>query len=173
LSNTLDIVSQFIVPSPNGVFTETEKNWMPNDDMPFHFVKWSNPVEVVHADPVEKTCKTVFLGESSPGYDTDWRGSSQVITIGEYRAAIIHETHSLENETPQQFLRYRHRVLLWDKDWNLVQVSKTFSFLGVWVEFCCGWAIKGNDVYISCSTQDSAAYVIRIPQDKFWGAINV
>ena len=48
-------------PAPNTSYCE--KNWMPILDKPYHFIKWTNPTEVVKADPVTGACETVILQE--------------------------------------------------------------------------------------------------------------
>jgi hypothetical protein len=65
---------------------------MPIIDMPFHFVKWSNPTEVVKIDPVNRTCVIVHAQrpEKYVPFTYDWRGGSHVIPFGEYRIAICH-----------------------------------------------------------------------------------
>ena len=36
-------------------FTHLEKNWMPILDMPFHFVRWCNPLEIIKVNPNNKS----------------------------------------------------------------------------------------------------------------------
>ena len=54
------------------------KNWMPIEDLPYHYVKWSNPAEIVKIDPDNNTCTTVHLG-TTVNLPRDVRGGSQVI----------------------------------------------------------------------------------------------
>ena len=42
--------------------TYLEKNWMPIFDMPYHFVKWANPLEIVKVNPEDKSTQTVKKG---------------------------------------------------------------------------------------------------------------
>jgi len=58
-----------------------EKNWMPILDMPFHYVKWTNPTEVIKVDPKTGTSKTVYIIEQDVTFPRDIRGGSQVITV--------------------------------------------------------------------------------------------
>ena len=56
---------------------------------PYHFVKWSNPVEVVKVDPKEQTCESIFIGEENPTRkrskrvysNTPWRDYYIAITM--------------------------------------------------------------------------------------------
>ena len=42
--------------------TPLEKNWMPILDMPFHFVRWCDPLQVMRVNPKEKSKQTVKKG---------------------------------------------------------------------------------------------------------------
>ena len=54
-------VARYPIPAPGDDNTYCEKNWMPIVDMPWHFVKWCNPCEVVKFDIKTKTTTTVHL----------------------------------------------------------------------------------------------------------------
>ena len=60
----VDEMSRTRIPAPGNKDSYCEKNWMPIIDKPYHFVKWSNPTEVVHYDIHSKITKTVHLDES-------------------------------------------------------------------------------------------------------------
>jgi hypothetical protein len=159
-------ISRFRIPVPFNNDSYCEKNWMPVLDMPYHFVKWTNPTEVVKVDPTNKTCEQVFLGQS---YSTkrDIRGGSQVVTIGDYRIAITHEADLWKNKNNNKEATYRHRIVTWDKDWNVVNISDEFDFMTGYIEFCCGLAIKDDNVLISFGYGDNAAYLLNMPLNYF------
>jgi len=154
-------ISRFRIPTPNGNKSYCEKNWMPILSNPYEFVKWSNPVEVAKADPINKSCETIFLGEYTPGCK-DWRGGSQVVPWGDYYVAIIHESNLFNSEAGRKNATYRHRFIIWDKDWNRMVLSEEFSFLNANIEFCCGMSIKGDYFYITAGIQDNASILIKI-----------
>jgi hypothetical protein len=52
-------VNRYRIEPPNG-HTYCEKNWMPVVDLPYHFVKWTNPTEVVKVDIHNGTSETTF-----------------------------------------------------------------------------------------------------------------
>jgi hypothetical protein len=166
LDNQVKEISRFRIPPPFDNSSYCEKNWMPILDMPYHFVKWTNPTEVVKIDPVNKTCEQVFLGQP---YSTkrDIRGGSQVITIGDYRIAITHEVDLWKNKNNNKEGTYRHRIITWDKDWNVVNISDEFDFMTGYIEFCCGLAVKDDNVLISFGCEDNAAYLLNIPLNYF------
>jgi hypothetical protein len=166
LDNKVTEISRFRIPAPFNNDSYCEKNWMPILDMPYHFVKWTNPTEIVKVDPINKTCKQIFLGKP---YSTkrDIRGGSQVITIGDYRVAITHEVDLWKNKNNNKEATYRHRIVTWDKDWNIVNISDEFDFMTGYIEFCCGLAVKDDNVLVSFGYEDNAAYLLNIPLNYF------
>ena len=166
-NNKVEEISRFRIPAPiNDDTSYCEKNWMPILDMPYHFVKWTNPTEVVKVDPIKKTCTQVFLGTDYSS-KRDIRGGSQVITIGDYRVAITHEVDLWQNKNNNKEATYRHRIVTWDKDWNVVNISDEFDFMTGYIEFCCGLAIKDDNVLVSFGYEDNAAYLLKIPLNYF------
>ena len=160
-----DEIKRTRIPATGADDTYCEKNWMPILDQPFHYVKWSNPTEVVKYDPDAHTTTTVHLDQNAyiPGLP-DFRGGSQVIPYGDYYLAVIHEVDLTKHETGQKDGVYKHRFLVWDKKWNLVKYTNSFDFLGADIEFCCGAAWVKNDLLISFGFQDNAAFILKIPR---------
>ena len=149
-----------------------EKNWMPVIDMPYHFVKWSNPTQVVKVDMENNVADTVFLGEKViQGYG-DWRGGSSVINWGENRVAIVHEVDLFHNELGNKDAYYYHRFLVWDKKWNIVKLSDRFNFMTGHIEFCCGLGIIDDKMLFTFGYQDNAAYIVEAPLKFMEGFIN-
>lgn len=141
-----------------------EKNWMPVDDLPFHYVKWANPTEVVKVDIHSGTSEQVVIKEGI-GNLQNMRGSSQVIRYGDYRICVIHETKLWKNKIDQRNAKYTHRFVIWDLDWNLQHISEEFSFMDGEIEFCCGMAFdKKENLLISFAFQDNAAYILKVPK---------
>ena len=148
-----------------------EKNWMPVLDMPYHFIRHADPVELVKVDCLNKSCKVVIKKEITEKIATtklqncDLRGGSQVIPFGEYRLCITHEVffpfHPVGNGKDAH---YYHRFVFYDKDWNIVKISKRFKFMDAMIEFNCGLADVGEDLLITFGYQDNAAYVLRMPK---------
>jgi hypothetical protein len=166
LDNKVTEISRFRIPVPFNNDSYCEKNWMPILDMSYHFVKWTNPTEVVKVDPINKTCEQVFLGHPYSA-KRDIRGGSQVVTIGDYRVAITHEADLWKNKNNNKEATYRHRIVTWDKEWNVVNVSDEFDFMTGYIEFCCGLAIKDDNVLISFGYGDNAAYLLNMPLNYF------
>ena len=145
-----------------------EKNWMPVLDQPFTYVKWCNPTEVVKVNKNYKA-ETIFKGDITPfGYDdrglTEPRGDSQVIKYGDYYLALTHEVDLFKSELSRKDGIYRHKFLLWDKDWNLVGSSKDFTIMNAHIEFSCGVCHYEDHILITLGFSDNAAYILKVPQ---------
>jgi tetratricopeptide (TPR) repeat protein len=144
-----------------------EKNWMPILDMPYHYVKWTNPTEVVKVDPKMGTSETMYIIEQDVNFPRDIRGGSQVITVGNYRIALTHEVDLWKNEQGKKDAQYYHRFIVWDMEWNIVAYSDAFKFMTAFIEFSCGLAFDGNDFVIPFGFQDSTAFILRLPIHTF------
>lgn len=156
-------VSRLRIPAPAPDNSYCEKNWVPVLDKPYHFIKWSSPVELVKAYPDEAKCEQVFVRQGCVA-PMDQRGGSQVVRWGNMYISITHDVVLFKNYLKQKDAIYRHRLLVWDDQLNLVGISKQFSFLDARVEFCVGAAILGEDLLISFGFQDNAAFVLRTPK---------
>ena len=156
-------VNRIRIPAPDPNTSYCEKNWVPVIDKPYHFIKWSMPTELVYANPNEAKCEQVFVKQTIPA-PADQRGSSQVIRWGSMYISITHEVNLFKNYLKQKDAIYRHRLLLWDDQLNLIGLTKAFSFLDARVEFCVGAVIHKGDLLVSFGFQDNAAFVLRVPK---------
>ena len=152
------------IPAPGNDDSYCEKNWMPILDQPHKFVKWTNPTEV--AD----TSGTKTISEVKNNYrytDRDLRGSSQVIPYKGKYIAFLHECALYKSELLAKDAVYLHRLVVWDKDWNIEYLSEPFSFTGAPIEFCTGLAEYKDSFLVSFGVQDNAAFILKIPARKF------
>lgn len=163
--NTVNEISRLRIPAPGENNSYCEKNWMPILDKPFHYIKWTNPTEVVKVDYLNGTCETIKLEREKKilGVD-DFRGGSQVISWNGYYLTIIHEVRLFNTELGRKDGRYYHRFILWDNDFNLVNASNLFEFIGGHVEFCCGMAFLNGEFLISFGFQDNAAFILKVSE---------
>ena len=155
------------IPAPGNDGSYCEKNWMPIIDLPYHYVKWCNPVEVVKVNPDLLICETVFLGSSTINLDHDLRGGSQVLPYGDrHRIAITHQVDLFKSKMGRKDARYLNRFVVWDLDWNIVRVSEPFDFLGADIEFTCGaaWSPKDGALMVTFGYQDNSAFLLEIPK---------
>ena len=171
--NSIKEISRWRIPAPGENNSYCEKNWMPILDLPYHYIKWSNPTEVVRVDPIEKTCITVHISESTIPNLCDFRGGSQVISWNGYYLAIIHEVRLFNSELGRKDGRYYHRFVVWDKNFNIVTFSELFDFLEGDIEFCCGLALHNNNFLVSFGFQDNVAFILSFPESLLYNLVNV
>lgn len=157
-------INRYRIQPPNDPNSYCEKNWMPVIDMPFHFVKWANPTELVKVDIKYKTSKTIILKNGIDNLQ-NLRGGSHVIPFKGGRMCIIHEVDLWKNKLQQKDAKYTHRFIVWDADWNIKHISEPFSFMDGEIEFCCGLAEYKNDLLITFGFQDNAAYLLKMNKD--------
>lgn len=150
-----------------------EKNWMPIVDMPFHFIKWTNPTEIVKVDLVTNTSKTVKSVDQVVHTNRDIRGGSQVISYKNYYIAITHEVNLFFNKLGQKDANYYHRFIVWDKDWNIVHTSPEFTFFSSNIEFSCGIALVDNSIIVTVGLQDTTSFIIKIPSKYFENFVGI
>jgi len=161
--NNVKEVSRVRIPPPKDLSSYCEKNWMPVMDLPWHFVKWCNPTELVKFDTNKKTSYTVFTGEVFP-LGTDLRGGTQVIQYKDYYVTLIHQVDLFKSEVGRKDGVYRHRFVVWDKNWKIHKYTDEFSIMDGHVEFATGLAFHEGNFLLTFGFQDNAAYVLKIPQ---------
>lgn len=156
-------VSRLRIPAPGTDESYCEKNWMPILDKPFHFVKWAMPTEIVWANPEKPETKTTLLN-NTPTPPRDQRGGTPIVRWGDYYIAITHEVWLWYNYLKQKDSIYRHRLIVWDKDFNFLGLSsENLSFLESPIEFCIGAAVHNGDLLLGFGVQDNCAFVLRTP----------
>jgi FkbM family methyltransferase len=158
-------VKRVRMPAPGEDNTYCEKNWMPVLDNPYHFVKWTMPTEIVWSNPETPETKTVILNQT-PKPPRDQRGGTPIVKWGDYYICITHEVWLWYNYLKQKDSVYRHRLVVWDKDFNFLGLSpENISFLEAPIEFCIGAAIHKGDLLLGFGVQDNCAFVLRTPAD--------
>ena len=163
-------VQRVRIPPPVDVNSYCEKNWMPILDMPYHFVKWAMPTEVVKANPDKAECEQV-LTKSTPTVPIDQRGGTNIVSWGDYYIAFTHEVKLWRNYLEQKDSIYRHRMIVWDKEFNFVGLSNSFAFLDTPIEFCVGAAVRNGKLLLSFGVQDNAAFVLEVPKKVVNGLV--
>jgi hypothetical protein len=163
-------VQRVRIPPPIDVSSYCEKNWMPILDMPYHFVKWAMPTEIVKANPDKSECEQV-LTRSTPSVPIDQRGGTNIVSWGDYYIAFTHEVKLWRNYLEQKDSIYRHRMIVWDKEFNFVGLSNSFAFLDTPIEFCVGAAVRNGKLLLSFGVQDNAAFVLEVPKKVVNGLV--
>jgi predicted GH43/DUF377 family glycosyl hydrolase len=140
-----------------------EKNWMPILDMPYHYVKWTTPTEIVKYDNKKGVTKKVHLIKQDVSFKRDIRGGSQVVKYKDYYVALTHEVDLWNDEQGRKDAQYYHRFIVWDKDWKIVYNSDEFKFADARIEFSCGIHFERNELLITFGFQDTTAFILAMP----------
>ena len=145
-----------------------EKNWMPIIDEPFHFVKWTNPTEIVNVDLDKNISKQIYTNNLKYNLPYDIRGGSPLIEWDENSyICITHEVDfRLKNHNGHKDADYYHRFIIFDKDYSIKYISDSFNFMTAKIEFCIGLAQYKNDILITFGFQDNCSYIIKINKDR-------
>jgi hypothetical protein len=152
------------LPAPRDDKTYCEKNWMPIADQPFAYIKWSNPTERVVCDIDAVTTTTTHLNEARYVVGLkDFRGGSHVIPYGDYHIAFSHDVDLTKPPVGSKDAIYRHRIIVWDKNWNLVKFTEPFDFMDAKIEFCCGAAFYGDSLLVTFGYQDNCSFILKMP----------
>ena len=165
-------INRYRIQPPKDPNSYCEKNWMPILDKEMTFVKWSNPTEVVKAD-LSTLSTTVTHNTPYIQIGSDLRGGSQVIPFGnDHYIAIVHEVDLFASEVGRKDAVYRHRFIVWDKNWNIIKFTKDFSMMNGHVEFAVGMCHWGDNILITFGFQDNAAYILRVKNTDLLDFIN-
>jgi hypothetical protein len=154
------------IPAPGADNGYCEKNWMPVLDKPYNFIKWTMPTQLVESFPYNETmtCEEVFVKDCLPA-PADQRGGSQIVRWGDYYLTFTHEVNLWYNYLSQKDATYRHRLVVWDTDFNFLGLSpQPLTFLDAYVEFCTGAALYKGDLLVSFGYQDNAAFALQMPK---------
>lgn len=141
-----------------------EKNWMPIKNLPFHFIKWTNPTEVVKVDLNKNQAEQIFLANKQYQLSLDLRGGSQLIVWDDDTyLSIVHECKFIpKNFNDYKDADYYHRFVIWDKNWSIKYISENFNFMTAKTEFCIGLEQVNNNIIIIFGFQDNACYAVKL-----------
>lgn len=164
-------VSRYRIPGPAPDNEYCMKNCTPILDKPFHLLKWTNPTCIMKFDPNSGETISYETSKYIPMYN-DMRGGSQVIPYKNGYLTLIHDTDLYNSEQGRKDATYRHRFVVWNKDFQIQKVSPLFSFMNIKIEFCCGLAEYKNDFLITFGAQDNAGYILKVSKKVVEDFIN-
>jgi hypothetical protein len=145
-----------------------EKNWMPIIDKPFHFVKWTNPTEVIRANLNDNLSERIFLSEHKENLPYEIRGGTPLIPWNDDQyLCICHDVdYRPKNYNGHKDSDYYHRFVIFNNDFTINTISEQFNFMTAKIEFCIGLAQYKDDILITFGFQDNSSYIIRINKNK-------
>lgn len=155
-------ISRQRIPSLEPDDSYCEKNWMPVLDKDFHWIKWTNPTELVK---YSKNTEQVLLNNYKEFNSLDLRGGSQVIRYKNYYLSIVHESEIYFTDTDKKNANYYHRFIMWDQNFNIKQLSDRFKFMDGKIEFCCGLCEYKDLILITFGFQDNASFLLACKSD--------
>jgi len=141
-----------------------EKNWMPIKNKPFHFVKWSNPTEIVKVDLENNIAKPIYLSSQHISTNNDLRGGTQLIEWNNNcYLSIVHSCKFIsQNFNGYKDSDYYHNFIIWNNDYSIKYISQSFNFMTAKVEFCLGLEKIDDNIFISFGFQDNGAYLLKL-----------
>jgi len=168
-------IERYRLDTPNSNPSYCEKNWVPIIDKPYHFLKWSNPVDIVKVDLSTKMengfykCEQVYLSKNTHPLPRDIRGGTQLVPWEDGYLMIGHEVDLFKSELQQKDAFYYHRIFFLNKDFEVERYSDYFNFMTGYIEFGTGLVLVGenklglkkDDVYITYGFQDNSAFLLK------------
>ena len=164
-------VSRYRIPGPPPDKEYCMKNCTPILNKPFHLLKWTNPTSLMEFNPSGAESIVYETSSHISGYN-DMRGGSQVIDWKNGYLTLVHETELYNSEQGRKDATYRHRFVVWNKDFQIQKMSPLFSFLNMNIEFACGLADYKDNFLITFGAQDNAAYILKISKSVVEDFIN-
>ncbi|MBS0620313.1 MAG: hypothetical protein JSS61_02510 [Verrucomicrobia bacterium] len=152
-----------LVPLHGPELCRCEKNWLPflmNGEL--HVVYSYDPFIIYKPDLYTGECETVVHYETEHDF-TRFRGSAAPIPFDNGYLLLVHEVIHL----PDYQRNYLHRFVYLDKDFRIQQVSRTFLFRHVGIEFCCAMTYdhSGKNLILPIGIEDREAYLCTVPVD--------
>lgn len=154
----------YLTPPVPGSFNlrSCEKNWV-------YFTDFEGNLRVVYewypfTYGIIKDEELIIMkkNEEVPGFFRELRGSTNGIRIGDELWFICHMVYV--EELPRH---YFHIFVVFDiKTMKFKKHSMMFKFTESVIEYCLGFAVKGNQMSISYSTMDRTSNVMVLGKDK-------
>jgi len=137
---------------------ECQKNWAPFvENNKLYAIYSHHPLTIVEIDPKNGNTK-VSIQKESTEYDlSKIRGSTSPIRLqnGSW-LVLVHEV--LLRDTRKYF----HRFIIYDKDWNVQEISMGFYFNELFVEFSLSISIVNDVVTIFYSKEDNSTEMMTV-----------
>ena len=147
-----------------------EKNWMPIDKSSV-----DTQIDFIHSSHL-LVSRNKFIKKQKHPITKLFRGSSQVLPFDDdTNIAVIHEAehyyvsgfNPINFSTKLKVLKYSHRFVLMDKDYNIIKISDKFVLTDKkGFDFVAGMAPTEDGYVISFGRSDVACYVATISKEN-------
>jgi hypothetical protein len=170
LDDDARIVRAMVATSPVG--DRHEKNWAPVEGTDRMSFLWNaEPPVVLEVEPLVGV--TALPRSIAPAAARSAaRGGSQVIAVPGGWLSVVHHAHFV-GPVGHERRHYRHRIIHYDTDWNIVAASREFFFRFVGIEFCAGIARHRDGVVMSFGIEDRTAQLAMISWDDLWNVLGM
>jgi predicted GH43/DUF377 family glycosyl hydrolase len=128
-------------------------------DEALHFLYLCAPTIVLRCD-TETGALTEVVHREGPVMASEFRGGSQGVTMDDGYVFVVHEVGTTATGSSRA---YAHRMILLDRDLELVAISPRFCFRAPAIEFCAGLAVRGDEFLFSVGIDDCTAHLFRAP----------
>ncbi|WP_296865336.1 hypothetical protein [uncultured Methanobrevibacter sp.] len=169
LDRNFNVVRELILNDDR--FNNIEKHWSPIEGMPFTFIRWCNPTEIIKID--KNTGDVISVDTKNKYTDEDFRGNCQTVKYKDGYLSIVHNVSRKINSNLHTIPIYNHYFIKYDNDFNIVSISKPFSFETNDIEFCCGLQIDDENIYVSYSVYDTNPVVIKFNENTLQEIFNL
>jgi len=168
LDESGSIIEAFVMESPLG--NRHEKNWAPIEGAErMSFVWNAEPAVIVEVDEVLGA--TRLPRPIAPEVArSNARGSSQAIEVPGGWLSVVHIAYIDEHDVYGGRC-YRHRVVYYDAEWNVLASSREFFFERASIEFCAGVARHRDGIVMSYGVEDRVARLAVISWSDLWAML--
>lgn len=144
--------------------TYCEKNWMPIEDVPFTFVRWADPTQIVSFDKSSKSSSLTHKSFAKRLEGVELRGGTQVIRWNSrLYVALVHEVLGRTTYLGRLQHTYLHRLVVWNNDFEILGISpQGFILLDSGIEFASGMCRKSDSLFVSFGFEDSTPFVLEL-----------
>jgi hypothetical protein len=142
-----------LIKSPKNA--DVEKNWMPvESDGELSVIYSVNPFELMSIEDGKPSSRYIKPRNRSIA---EYRGSSQAIRYNAGFLCVVHR-----NMIVRWRRIYLHRLVFFDKNWDITRTSKEFFIEKKGAEFCAGLANKGDRYVISYGLRNIHARMVEM-----------
>jgi len=154
-------------PYTHGTERAVEKNWVlfsrENGQLGTVY-EWYPNVVVGHRETSLKIGNYRFVEDeliASPKVFEGLRGSTNGIVVDDEMWFLCHRVHCADSRY------YYHAIVCFDRNMTcIVRMSDFFTFEKTPIEYCLGFQMKDDEIYMSYSTNDSTAKLMTIPRGQ-------
>jgi hypothetical protein len=155
-----------------GEFTgKVEKNWLPFVHNEKLYLIYSIYPFVVLLPNLETGICEITAVEATPNFLEGYHGSSSPVPYDdESWVYLIRKRHWTSDESSDPLV-YHHRLVKFNSDSQVTDISKPFYFKHYGIELCASILERENDLIFGIGIQDRQAWIFESDKASFWDAM--